>query len=84
MKDRNQGATAEKSAPNAEKSAALGDDDAAELERRTCEICGKSNANVAYFRAGMTAVVYRHHECDRRVALREPSAAEERQEWGLS
>jgi hypothetical protein len=78
MKDRNQGATAEKSA-------ALGDDDAAELERRTCEICGKSNANVAYFRAGMTAVVYRHHECDRRVAMREPSAAEEeRQEWGLN
>jgi hypothetical protein len=32
----------------------------------------------------MTAVVYRHHECDRRVAMREPSAAEERQEWSLN
>jgi hypothetical protein len=50
----------------------------------TCEICGKSNTNVAYFRTGMTAVVYRHHECDRRVAMREPSAAEERQEWSLN
>jgi hypothetical protein len=49
-----------------------------------CQICGGPNANVAYFRTGMTEVVYRHHECDWRGSPRELSPAEERQEWGLN
>jgi hypothetical protein len=46
-----------------------------------CEICGQPNANVAYFRTGMTAVAYRHHECDRERD--EMSAHEHRQEWSI-
>jgi hypothetical protein len=50
----------------------------------TCEICGKPNANVAYFRTGMAEIVYRHHECDRKALMREASPSEERQEWGIN
>jgi hypothetical protein len=49
----------------------------------TCEICGRPHTNVAYFASGMTAVVYRHHECDRRAAPRELSSFEERQAWSI-
>jgi hypothetical protein len=50
---------------------------------RTCDICGEAGANVTYFKTGMTEVVYRHHECDRRGGPPELSPAEERQEWGI-
>jgi len=53
-------------------------------ETEICEICGAPNANVAYYRSGMTAVVYRHHECDRKASAREPTPSEERQEWGIN
>jgi hypothetical protein len=46
-----------------------------------CEICGEPGANIAYFRTGMTAVVYRHSECDRDRS--EMSAHKHRQEWGI-
>jgi hypothetical protein len=49
------------------------------MMEKACELCGKPNADVAYFRTGMTTVVYRHAACDRR---RELSPSEERQEWG--
>jgi hypothetical protein len=32
---------------------------------KTCNVCGKPGAALAYFATGMTEVVYRHHECDR-------------------
>ncbi len=48
-----------------------------------CGICGNPGANVAYFASGMTEVVYRHHECDRRGAPRELSPSEERQAWSI-
>jgi len=48
-----------------------------------CELCGAPGATVAYFATGMAAVVYRHHECDRRSGRRELSPSEERQEWSI-
>lgn len=46
-----------------------------------CEICGKPNATVAYFRTGMTEVTYRHARCDQNH--RELSAYERRQQWSI-
>jgi hypothetical protein len=49
--------------------------------KEICELCGKANANVAYFRTGAVAVTYRHSACDK--GHRELSAHEHRQQWSL-
>jgi len=55
--------------------------DAEAPRQDVCEVCGRPGAGIAYFKTGMTRVIWLHAACD---PGRDTSPSEERQEWSIS